>query len=60
MWALMDLMRSFLVRVVLLEGEGWVVRLVMTVTSWGWMDWINFWSVSSCLLMFDMIEWVNM
>ena len=31
--------------------EGWVVMmLVMAVTSWGWVDWINFWSVSSYLM----------
>ena len=52
MWALMDLIRSFLVRRgVLLElEEGWVMMLVMAVTSWGWVDWINFWSVSSYLM----------
>lgn len=46
----MDLIRSFLV----IEGEeeeevSWVV-LVMDETRLGWIVWIIFWSVSSCVL----------
>lgn len=45
----MDLIRSFLV----IEGEeevSWVV-LVMDETRLGWIVWIIFWSVSSCVLL---------
>ena len=43
----MDLIRSFLV----IEGdeEEEEVVLVMDVTRLGWMVWIIFWSVSSCV-----------
>ena len=41
----MDLIRSFLV----IEGEEEEPVMVMDETRVGWMVWIIFWSVSSCV-----------